>query len=130
MITTESFHRAGGVPAIMGQLLQTGLLNESPITVRNAQLHIYINRRIHNLSESAFLASTALAACLLLLDRRIHNVSESAWLLMRTFHRAGGVPAIMGELATAGLLDESSLTVRKTQTVHIQKGHEHTRTGI
>jgi len=36
--------------------------------------------------------------------------------LCESFHRAGGVPAIMGELAIAGLLDESPLTVRNYST--------------
>jgi len=57
------------------------------------------------------------------MNRRIHNLSgvqvrgqPVGKHLCESFHRAGGVPAIMGELAIAGLLDESPLTVRNYST--------------
>eukprot|EP00967_Tisochrysis_lutea_P091862 scaffold132205_cov33-Tisochrysis_lutea.AAC.4 len=42
------------------------------------------------------------------------NVQPAGKHLCESFHRAGGVPVVMGELLTSGILDGSPLTVRTT----------------
>jgi len=41
----ESFHRAGGVPAVMGELLAAGLLDETPLTVTGSAVGTNVGTR-------------------------------------------------------------------------------------